>query len=227
MKTIDVKMPPGLDPQIESNWIEPKSPLSPSDEEYLLHKNFIRNCEDSSGCSSGQESVSSDSGSSITGTSDSGTEQPRAPTEEDPKELLMNIDALKSENPSYVQFPWNSNSVNSNGYSMYGIGDSNNPDIELTNVQTAENNSESAYTRCDQIMNVAEPRSNNSYVPLNNTQDKNPPYVMAASKSAVPSNQFYHKAYVQVADVNGVIKNGGNEVVDNSQVPNDDYRSDI
>ncbi|KRT83594.1 Fibronectin domain-containing protein [Oryctes borbonicus] len=221
MKTIDVKLPPGLDPQIGTNWPQPNSNLSPSDEEHLLHKTFIANCGDSSGCSSGQESVASDCTSTITNTSDSGTEQPRTPTYEEPKELLMSIDSLKSNTQPYVQFPWNNDSVNINGYSLYGGNNTDTSEIELENVQTSKSTVDLPYTTCDQISHL-EPRSNDSYVPLSNAQDKNPPYVMAANKSAVMSNFFSQnpsamgnsdeKAYVQMANVNEVVKNDNDTV---------------
>ncbi|GJQ67411.1 putative fibronectin type 3 [Trypoxylus dichotomus] len=208
MKTIDVKLPPGLDPQIDTNWTQPKSNLNASDEEHLLHKTFASSCSESSGCSSGQESVASDSASAIT--SDSGTEQPRTPTYEEPKELLMSIDSLKSNTQPYVQFPWNNDSININGYSLYGVNDPDTPEIELASVPSQKSNSDLPYTTCDQILNL-ESRSNNSYVPLN----KDPPYVMAADKNGMISNFFAQnssamgnsdeKTYVQISNVSELV----------------------
>lgn len=242
MKTIDVKMPPGLDPQIDTNWTQPKSNLNLSDHEHLLRKNFI-NCGDSSGCSSGQESVNSDSGSSITTNSDSGTEQPKTSSADEPKELLMNIDSLKNGTPPYVQFPWNSASGDNHGYSVYGVTDTDTSEIELTDVQTVDDST--TYISCDQILNTEHTTSSNnnnsnnnnnnnsSYVPLSTSQDKNPPYVMAANKNMVLSNLFGHvpnaveapveKGYVQVADVRTVLESNHNDDIDEcSPVTSDD-----
>lgn len=216
MKTIDVKMPPGLDPQLDTGWNQPKPDVSPSDEERLLNKTFIPPCVDSSGCSSGKGSVTSDSGGSISNGSDSGTEQSKTPVDEDPKRLLMDDNMAKlSDSQPYIPFsehstPWSSSSANSNGYSMYGVSESGNTDIELTSVASGKNNIEPSYMTCDQIKQ----QEDTSYVPVKNTaQEKNPPYVMAANKDLM-SNLFYptasqngdERAYVQVADANGVVK---------------------
>ncbi|GJQ70026.1 putative fibronectin type 3 [Trypoxylus dichotomus] len=170
MKTIDVKLPPGLDPQIDTSWTQPKPDTSPSDEVRLLNKTFASSCVDSSGCSSEHTTTS-----------------------------------------------WsNSNSTNSNGYSMYGIPDSSSPEIELTSVPSSQINVDAPYMTCDQIKKPIDgtEQDNGSYTPLkNNLQEKSPVYIMAANKDLM-SNLFYSspiqnaddKAYVQVADASGVLK---------------------
>ncbi|KAK9680081.1 Fibronectin type III domain [Popillia japonica] len=208
MKTIDVKLPPGLDPQIDTTrWTQPKPDASPSDEERLLNKLlFAPPCVDSSGCSSGKESVSSNSGGSISNTSDSGTEQPKTPIDEDPKRSLIEDALSKLSNQRYVPFsehsvPWSTPS--SNGYSLYGLPDSGSPDIELTSVASSKNSVEPSYMRCDQIK-----------TPLRlNIQEHSSPYVMAANKDMM-SSLYYpslpqnsdEKAYVQVAEASGIAK---------------------
>lgn len=217
MKNVDVKLPPGLDPQIDTSWTQPKPNVSPSDEERLL-KMFTTQCVDSSGCSSGQSSTTFDSGSSTNNSMDSGTEQSKPPGGDEPKTLLISDNITKAnETQPYVQFseqtPWSNGSNNTNGYSMYGVSD-----IELTHVSAPENDVQSpSYTACDQIkIQVEEANAGSSaYVPVNNNtaQDTNLPYVLAANKSMTP-DLFYNKSsshddnntYVQVADVNGVMK---------------------
>lgn len=188
MKNVDVKLPPGLDPQIDANWVPSKSALNQYDEEHLLNKGATLKSEDSSGCSSAQGSVTSDTVSNISGGSDSGTEQPQNPTDVE----LKPVDVEKSNRP-YVGLNWNA-SENDNGYSMCGTS------------EVPTNAVKSQYISRDQIQGATE-ESNcaGSYVPVNTNT---PPYVMAANKNEVPPNQEHsdvlatnadEKAYVQIA----------------------------
>lgn len=108
MRNVDIKLPPGLAPDInESNWIQKGqdeiSHNSPRDEEYLLLKLNGMSSGDSSGCSSGHESVSSslESGKNSS-SSDSGTEQPRtAVSTDDLRQSSLNLhNALLKPSPT-------------------------------------------------------------------------------------------------------------------------------
>lgn len=77
------KLPPGLELDVET-WttekIKDNNPSPPADAQRLLQKiNETPPNGDSSGCSSGRESITSSSTANISHT-DSGTEQPRSPS---------------------------------------------------------------------------------------------------------------------------------------------------
>ncbi|CAH1153652.1 unnamed protein product [Phaedon cochleariae] len=98
MQDVEVKLPPGLAPVIEQRdlvpWTSEKSPedidrSSRADEELLLQKmSEVRASADSSGCSSGHESITSSLESNTHLSVDSGTDQPRSVSDENRRNSL-------------------------------------------------------------------------------------------------------------------------------------------
>ncbi|KAJ3639518.1 hypothetical protein Zmor_002874 [Zophobas morio] len=163
MQDVEVKLPPGLAPVVADHTLVPwstekhqesRTPHSPPDEELLLVKmsegrNFSG---DSSGCSSGHESVTSslESGTHISSSADSGTEQPGnycalgvnpkvvdssyIPVTVDAKEpykrcddlsdsspYVMTGEAVKTINPGYIPFNQTEPIEKNSGYVVAGI----------------------------------------------------------------------------------------------------------
>ncbi|EFA12822.1 cytokine receptor [Tribolium castaneum] len=133
MRDVEVKLPPGLAPVVADHTLvpwstekrqDPGDSHSPPDEELLLVKMSEGRhfSGDSSGCSSGHESVTSslESGTHISSSSDSGTEQPAAYSvmeassdtpyisvtggSEASSPYVMTGDAVKTINPGYIPF---------------------------------------------------------------------------------------------------------------------------
>lgn len=149
MCDVEVKLPPGLAPVVADHTLVPWSSEKrqqetgdppPPDEELLLVKmTEARHFSgDSSGCSSGHESVTSslESGTHISSSSDSGTEQPTAYSVmeaksespyiavtsdtakyEESSPYVMTGEPVKSVNPGYI--PFNPEFVETKGDSPY------------------------------------------------------------------------------------------------------------
>lgn len=85
MKNIEVKLPPGLDPVVpwgSEKHSEDVDHQSRADEALLLDKMPEVRSGESSGCSSGNESLTCSESPTQTANSDSGTEQPSSLTDE-------------------------------------------------------------------------------------------------------------------------------------------------
>ncbi|XP_018331539.1 cytokine receptor [Agrilus planipennis] len=239
MRDVEVKLPPGLAPVIatEMDWI-PRKPQDkddlinppPPDEQLLLRKIPDRNSAiDSSGCSSGHESVTSsiDSSTRIPSPTDSGTEQPNiSSTEEVGKSNTIRHRKLYVTMPENTSItPWaNKTNTLSSSYCKLGV-DPNTTNIDSSPAYVPAIVSHSDVTKVPVTQSAASTTtpyvltgdisktSIHGYVPLPGPtpSHKNTAYVMAGSKpSAVPelirldsssSTSSEDKLmYVQVAD---------------------------
>lgn len=223
MRDVEVKLPSGLAPVVAADiglnhWGPPKvqedqSRRPSADEELLLVKmSDSRNLSgDSSGCSSGHESVTSslESGTHLSSTSDSGTEQPRSSSTEDLRKNSLRLRNVASSRPlskGYITMPtdninattWNPKSAVPGSYCVLGVDPtpitSINPSYvpvtqaELTKLPYILPDASTQPSPYVVTGDVNKP-SNSGYVPLNSAEaiEKNPGYVMAGNKGmAVP-----------------------------------------
>ncbi|KAF2881194.1 hypothetical protein ILUMI_24978 [Ignelater luminosus] len=220
MRDVEIKLPSGLAPVVTtdiglSNWGGPKiqeeqSHHPSADEELLLVKfpNSGNLSGDSSGCSSGHESVTSslESGTQISSTSDSGTEQPRSSSTEDLHKNSLRLRNVSSSRPSkgYVTVPPDNNAsarspktAAPGNYCVLGVDPTPVTSINPNYVPASVSSSES--TKLPYILPNASIQSspyvvtgdlnkpsNSGYVPLNSeANEKNPAYVMAGNKGMI------------------------------------------
>lgn len=222
MRDVEVKLPSGLAPVVTadiglSNWGGPKiqeeqSHHPSADEELLLVKfpNTGNLSGDSSGCSSGHESVTSslESGTHLSSTSDSGTEQPRSSSTEDLHKNSLRLRNVSSSRPSkgYVTVPPDNINASARSpktaapgnYCVLGVDPTPVTSINPNYVPASASPPES--TKLPYILPNASTQSspyvvtgelnkpsNSGYVPLNSVEanEKNPAYVMAGNKGMI------------------------------------------
>ncbi|KAK4871636.1 hypothetical protein RN001_015760 [Aquatica leii] len=241
MRNVEVTLPPGLtrmDPtdmdltHWGSSKIQDDASRPPSaDEELLLVKRSdSQNLSgDSSGCSSGHESVTSSSESgTLSNSSDSGTEQPRSASTEDLHKNSLRLRNVSSNRPvvskGYVTMPtdnsaWNAKTAPGNYCSLDSVPVTSPSYVPAAIPQTEPqkmppyvlpdaSNQPTPYVLTGDLTKPC----NSGYVPLNPNDpvEKNSAYVMAGNKiSAIPdvvriepykSSESEEKPYVQVAD---------------------------
>lgn len=215
MRDVEVKLPPGLTSGVEVNWPTEKNEDkchidSPPDEQSLLDKNEteMKRIDDSSGCSSGHESVTSSLETTThLSSSDSGTEQPRSSSSEE-----MRRHSLRQRNvgakTGYLPFTDVSKPTQAGSYCQLGVDPTANiepsdPYVQAGSVVKKDletpNQSLPAYIMSDLIKTP-----NPSYVPFDSgliDSKKNPGYVIAGRKDVlVPELIHYEAAPVSVDD---------------------------
>lgn len=229
MKKVEVVLPRGLE-LTKPGWDKPKVPEpdlhSAADEQLLLDKitdGARQRSGDSSGCSSGHESVaSSDTTSHISGSSDSGTEQPRSPSGELRQRAVgtPRFAAVKDYvfMPSETNTPtWSSKSPPSPGnYCVLGVD----PGTSNTSAAPPQDMMTIPYISCDSapastpyvLTGDVSKSANPGYIPFSSAEpvEKNTGYVVAGSKSMLMPDLLQRETgknvmpkYVQVAEKPG------------------------
>lgn len=229
MRDVEVKLPPGLTSGIitdsSSPWVDMKiqdeasSRSSPADEELLLEKLGNQHLSgDSSGCSSGHESVTSsiNSNTHLSSTSDSGTEQPRSDSTED----LHTTYSLRLRNvrpcttsKGYVTMPsneistlpWSSKTPPGN-YCVIGVDPNPITEVNPSYVTVAESDPEikPAFSLLGGSTTLQiKACTPGEYVPLSGSE---PAYVMAGQNIALQDDK---SGYVHVADISTISAKSG------------------
>lgn len=217
MRNVEVKLPSGLAPVVVgdiglTHWGNPKIQKDPdrhisADEESLLVKiGDSRNVNgDSSGCSSGHESVTSslESTTHLSNTSDSGTEQPRSSSTEDLRKNSLRLRNVAASRPvvskGYVTMPpdagnttvWGPKTTTPGNYCVLGVDPTPLASITPSYVQQSDNpklpynlpdtsSQTTPYVAAVDCNITANPND----VPLNAVEDteNTPAYVMAGNK---------------------------------------------
>ncbi|XP_022900811.2 cytokine receptor [Onthophagus taurus] len=216
------------------------------DDQFLLDdKDGIKRSGDSSGCSSGQDSAESDSGTSLGSSSDSGTEQPRTKDDDHLVEAVPLEDFSLSTSgngpTTYCQLGYPSSHSDSKEMTPFSFPK---VDIPLIIGNETPGSDISPYIRCEQVESrsinpgyVANPIPTSGYVPHTVEEkksgyvphpsvEKNTGYVMAAEKNSLISPSNENKGYVQVADVsNSQMLNNENLPRTNGYVSYGDVKS--
>ncbi|KAF5285699.1 hypothetical protein FQA39_LY16505 [Lamprigera yunnana] len=218
MRNVEVKLPPGLvavgplDMGL-THWsapdkIQDEQDRPPSADEELL---LVKRCDsenlsgDSSGCSSGHESVTSSIGSgTLSNTSDSGTEHPRSSSAEDLHKNSLRLRNISNRptNRGYVTMPIESTTCpkSAESYCVLGVDA-----IPVTNTNSSHVPATMPLTEMQQMPAYVLPDTshestpyvmsaefiktyNPGYVPFNANEatEAAPPYVVAGSKNIIP-----------------------------------------
>ncbi|KAG5899472.1 hypothetical protein JTB14_015324 [Gonioctena quinquepunctata] len=217
MRDVEVKLPPGLAPVVEQRdlvpWGSEKNPddidrSSRADEQLLLEKiSEIRTSGDSSGCSSGHESITSSLESTTHTSIDSGTDQPRNITEENRRNSLRqrNVSSKGYVLPDAIPtINWGSKPTPTpaGNYCVLGVDPSSKTEADSPYQPISDVNSSISlpYISCDLPPNIPQPFSlssdliktlNPGYVPYSATEpaSKNTGYVVAGlTKDLLPGD---------------------------------------